>query len=149
MASFIPHNNQSSVPEGKDIIDCDDDFYPSLSLSDFRKFMRVDDTVSLDRIIEQMHMAIMMINHDISGWRSQQTAATLAVIGTDKLRAYRMAVYNRTKALIIENYRDIDTTGDGHAKADAMESRIDTYLQRSREMQRIVIASSRTTIKLV
>lgn len=149
MATFIPHDNQTSVPADKDSIVPFDAFYPTLSLTHFRKVMRVDDTVSHDRIIEQMQAAMMTIANDASAWREQQTAQKLEQISTEKATAYRMAVYNRTKAFIIENYRDIDTTNDGHAKAESMESRIDTYLQRSREMQRILVSKPRTTIKLV
>ncbi len=149
MATFIPHDNQSSIPADKDSVVPFDAFYPALSLSHFRKVMRVDDTVSHDRIIEQMQSAILTIAYDIARWRSKQTVNQLSDLDDAKTTAYRMAVYNRTKALIIENYRDIDTTNDGHAKAESMESRIDSYLQRSREMQRMLTATPRSTIKLV
>ncbi len=149
MATFIPHHNQSDVPDDINDIQPFDDFYPALSLSEFRRVMRVDDTVSHDRAIEQMRMAMMMIAKDIADWRSQQTATELLALGDEKIHAYRMTVFNRTKALIIENYRDIDTTKDGHERGEAMGERIDTYLQRSREMQSILTAKPRTTIFLV
>ncbi len=152
MATFIPHDNQSAVPDDLDTIAATDDFYPSLSLTRYRQVMRVDDTVTHERAIESIESAIMTICEDVTQWRDKQTVASLSDLSTprsDKEKLWEKAVFHRAKALSIEKYRDIDTTNDGHAKAEAMEERIDTYLQRSREFQRLLIDKPRTTIRRI
>lgn len=146
MATYIPKHNQSSVPPEQDIFVPHDNFYPSLSLSDFRNYMRIDDAVSNSRAKEYIRMAVVLITNDIMPWRKEQYPPLDDI---EKVQAWRWAVYHKAKALILENYRDIDTTNDGHNKADALEAIIDSHLQRSREMQQILTNNSRTTIELI
>ncbi len=149
MNTFIPKHHKSDVPEHLDRVAYADSFFPALSVTEFRTTMQQDDTVSNERIIEQIKAGMMMIAGDVTDWRSQQTASSINELGEVKKDAWRMAVFNRAKALIIENYRDIDTTKSGHNRADAMQPSINSYLQRSREMQSILTSSPRTVIKLV
>ncbi|MBS9781220.1 MAG: head completion/stabilization protein [Gammaproteobacteria bacterium] len=151
MSSFIPH---SKAPKPTDnhtdngMINNSDDFYPAIILSDFRQVMRVDDSVTDSRAVQQIKTAVYMITADIVQWR-ESARLNKRTLTIDQAELYKMAVYNKAKALIIENYRDIDTTKSGHNRADGMETRIDTYLARSRECQRLLTDKPRTTITLI
>ena len=87
------------------------------------------------------------ITDELQPWRAQQTTATLAA-GRDTAR-YLQAVWQRAKAYELEQYRDIDTTDSGSRRAEGIESRIDTALQRSREALRSLMGRGRATIVLI
>lgn len=146
MSSYIPHQ-QPTDPAVDDNIANTDAFYPAVSLADFRRTMRVDDIATDARVAEQIRTAMLMINGEIAFWRAQQTATELS---DEQAKAYyRIALYHRAKAYIIEQYRDVDTTKSGHDEASALETRINVYLQRSREALRMLINVGRMTVVLI
>ena len=143
-SAFIPH--RPGTDPQHDAIDRPDDFYPALTVSDWKARMRVDDNVSAMRSHEILTTALYMVHEELGGWRIKQTASALT--GT-KITHYRQAIYQRAKAYELEQYRDIDTTASGGERAEGLESRIDTALQRSREHLRALIGKGRATITLI
>ncbi|CAM3041254.1 head completion/stabilization protein [Dichelobacter nodosus] len=146
-SAYIPHNNPPAVPVS-DTISNRDYFYPDFSLADYRREMRNDDTVSDERLAEHFAVAIVMINALIADWKAQQFGISHLPAGT-ATTLYKTAVYRRVKTYLLEQYRDIDTTSDGHAKADAYERRIAYEQQREREAIRLLTGRKRTTAVLV
>lgn len=146
MSVVIPHGPGNPKPN-EDLIAPPDDFYPPLSVAEWKLRMRVDDNVSPARSAEILNCATLDITDELKPWRAKQTATTLAT-GRDTKR-YRQAVWQLAKAYELEQYRDIDTTDSGSRRADGLESRIDTALQRSREALRSLMGRGRATIVLI
>lgn len=143
-SAFIPH--RAGTDPQHDTIARPDDFYPQLRVSDWKARVRVDDNVSAKRSHEILTTALYMIHGELAAWRGKQTAPALT--DTQAIH-YRSAVYQRAKAYELEQYRDIDSTDAGARRAEGLESRIDTALQRSREHLRALIQKNRATIRLI
>ena len=147
MSAFIPSDKPAPHPVS-DIVTNPDAFYPDFSLSEFRREMRNDKTVTDERLAEHFEVAIIMINALIQDWRTQQLGIERLPVGT-QTTLYKTAVYRRVKTYILEQYRDIDTTGDGHDRADKYDQRIAYEQQREREAVRLLIGKNRTTAVLI
>ncbi|MEM8594742.1 MAG: head completion/stabilization protein [Pseudomonadota bacterium] len=133
-----------------------DGFFPDLSVHDFSRDMRLDIPDDNKRIAA-LKSAMYKVNEDLAPLkRPDEPSATLTshitndVYTSDRLNhLYFMAVFNLAKALLIENYRDIDTHRQGHEKSDQMEPRALDYQQRSRENVRQLLGKPRMTVELV
>lgn len=111
-------------------------FWPVIVLADLRRAMRLDGQVTTDRLMSRTIEAVAHVNDQLLLWRQVQVDAgylTLAEIHADpvngesvKVWRYKNAVWSLTKALLIEGYRDIDTTSKGDDHAQALSTQIDT-----------------------
>jgi hypothetical protein len=111
-------------------------FWPVIRVAELRRAMRLDGQVTTDRLISRAIEAVAHINDQLSAWRQLQISAGyhyLEQIPADtingesvKVWRYKNAVWTLTKALLIENYRDIDTTSQGEKHAEALSTQIDT-----------------------
>lgn len=113
------------------------DFWPVIYLADLRKAKKLDGQVTTDRLMACTIQAVRHINNQLSQWRINQSVvlnyASLADVPAEQINdesakvwSYRDAVYSLAKALLIEGYRDIDTTRDGEKHAAALSTQIDT-----------------------
>lgn len=143
-SAFIPH--RPGIDLTHDTLERPDDFYPPLSVSDWKTRMRVDDNVSAARSHDILTTAMHMVHEELTQWRGVQKQPALDGV---QIVYYRQAVYQRAKAHELEQYRDIDTSEAGSRRAEGLESRIDTALQRSREHLRRLMGKHRATIKLI
>lgn len=143
---FIPHHAADDIAIA-DTITNPDRYFPDVRLADFRRSMRVDDIASDARTAWQITTAMLFVNAETESWRARQTADVLPP--GSATACYRLAIYHRAKAYLIEQYRDVDTTKSGHDRAEEMEIRIKVYLQRSREALRQLIGTPRMTVELL
>lgn len=112
------------------------DFWPVIYLADLRKAKKLDGQVTTDRLMACAIQAVRHINNQLATWRAAQQVAGFAALQnvpaeeindeSERVWSYRDAVYSLTKALLIEGYRDIDTTRDGEKHAAALSTQIDT-----------------------
>ncbi|EKN6057521.1 TPA: head completion/stabilization protein [Yersinia enterocolitica] len=126
--------HQTSPPEGPDVTITSAAFWPEISLNHMRKVMRLDGNVTTERLKEAVIEAISNTNGQLRAWRSEQEAAgvmTLEDVEAEevagesiRVQRYRRAVYCHAKANLTERYRDMDTTGDGNKRADALDPQI-------------------------
>ncbi|HEK6320505.1 TPA: head completion/stabilization protein [Yersinia enterocolitica] len=124
----------TSPPEGPDFTITSAAFWPEISLNHMRKVMRLDGNVTAERLKEAVIEAISNTNGQLRAWRSEQEAAgvmRLEDVESEKVagesmrvQRYRRAVYSHAKANLTERYRDMDTTGDGNKRADALDPQI-------------------------
>lgn len=142
MNHFLANNQQMQADE---LIYQTSPHLSAISLNNFLTSMRIDDNVSTARSLRQLKSAVYAINEDISSFVNGLDKA----ITPKQQHIYEDAIYNRAKAGILENYRDIETTRKGDAVADKMELRIDDYLQKSREAVRLLTHKSRMTVELI
>ena len=124
-------------------------FWPVISLAELRR----------DRLMSRTVEAVAHVNDQLFLWRQVQIDAgyeSLAEIpaspvnGTSvKVWRYKNAVYSLTKALLIEGYRDIDTTSKGEDHAAALSTQIDTLWRDVRWSIRDIQDESRGLAELV
>lgn len=139
--TFIPYDTQTTTAgEAEDQVS-NNGFFPALSLSAFRASMRVDDTVSTARAMHQLSLAMYSVNTELADWQQQYIndgILSLDEISTSEYETKRLtalyndAVYNETKARILENYQDIDTTKSGEQNAERLAPRIHDYYKKCR-----------------
>lgn len=108
-----------------------DGFFPDISMPAMRDAMRLDSTVTNERLRPALVDAILTTNRLLRGWQvEQQTAgvATLADVPAPRIDGesqyvafYRRAVYSFAKADMFEAYRDYDTTAGALTDKKNME----------------------------
>ena len=134
-------------------------FWPAISLPDLRETVRLDGTVTTDRLKHAAIDAIISVNRDLAQWRSARESdghATLAAVPAEPingesvhLHSYRRAVYAMTRANLLERYTDYSATGDGVKAADAKEVSSDDLYRDARFAIRDIIGTTHTTVELI
>lgn len=147
------------TPDAEDITVPNLPFFPDVTTNQFRELMRVDQTVPQPRIERYLVTAMAYVNGELFDYQVTKTGEGFASLsdvpqdtyGSTKIleHEYRMAVYNKAKAELVENYRDFDSTRSGHDRADEMETRVDEYLGTCREHIRKILSVPRSTVELI
>ncbi|MDA8455247.1 head completion/stabilization protein [Acidovorax sp. GBBC 3334] len=123
-----------------------DGFFPAINCENLRKDLRLDGTVTPERLRLAVTDAMISTNAELATWRAVQLDAgrtTLADVPaynlgqeSHKLHLYRKAIYCHVQAQLAESYRDMSTLPEGANKADrvytATEVRTDGHLQQLR-----------------
>lgn len=91
-----------------------DGFFPDIDLSALRDAMRLDGTVTAERLRHAARDALLTVNDELAAWRARQRAAgaaTLADVPAPRIDGesahvarYRRAVYHLTHADVTEKY---------------------------------------------
>ncbi len=110
-------------------------FWPDVDLEDLRTSVRLTDNLPLARLRHLALEAMARVNDELRRWQEEKQAdgyLSLDQIPCDCLAGepvlvsrYRRAVYCTTRALIVESYRDIDTTREGEKHAEALALQAD------------------------
>lgn len=135
------------------------DWYPPIELADARTILRVDGTITDDRMVECLMVAMSTVEDDLDCWQQQQVAlgrATLADVpskafnGTSRLvLLYRHAVYCSAQAELIERYRNFDATAaSNHRVADDCTT-VDDYRRYVRFAVRDILGRPRSDVELL
>lgn len=135
------------------------EFFPDILVEAFRDAMRVDGTVTNARCQHALEAAVSDANDQLSAWVQEQIASGSTHITGVPIQPwqragyhqqlYLRAVYCLAKADLIERYRDYDTTGKGHQKADALAPADDDYRRNAAWALSDVRAQGRTTVELI
>lgn len=154
MTGFVANSPATTEPDIQN-----NSFSPDISLSDFRAVMRLDQSITADRIRHALINAINDTNGELKSWKAEQTTAghtTLADVPADqidgksiKVQLYIRAVYNAAKAELVERYRDFDSTLNGSQRAEEMDETIDQYRRQAIIAIRDLIDRPRSTIELI
>jgi len=113
---FIAPQKATGTP---DIIP-NNSFWPDVDLAKFRSVMRVDGTVTPERLRQVVLTAMAEVNAELYPWRERQELAghnSLADVPAEKLAGesvrlhhYVNAVWCWTRAVLNERYQDFDAT---------------------------------------
>lgn len=113
------------------------DFWPVIDLNQMRATMRIDATVTPERLHHTAIEAVAYVNDQLapllrtaqaSGISSLAAPADPVINGESiRIHRYRRAVYCYTKALLLESYADYDATGKSAARADAKQEQAEDY----------------------
>ncbi len=140
-----------------------DGFWPDIDREKLRRDIRLDGTVTTERLRVALEAAIWSINAEMQDWQAEQIAAghaTLADVPAVQLGGqsvkhmqYLRAIYYHVQSQLAEAYRDIDTLPQGAGKEprvlSAIEVRIDSYNQQLRWAIADLRGTSRTIVELL
>ena len=130
MNGFVPNVGNDSN-DTTDIVISNDGWYPNIQSKDFRETMRVGKSIVNQQLAFAVEQAIPKVNKDLLAYR-----ATRIIFAEKSIRygaktldeiLYITAVYNLSKSILTNQYRDYDSTKTGHEEADLAEGKIDTY----------------------
>lgn len=135
------------------------DWYPSIDPTVARQVMRVDGTVTAERLVESLQMAMSTVEDQLDAWQQQQVElgrAKLAdvpskTIGTETrlVLCYRRAVYAEAQADLAEHYANFDSTATGKARGLDMEPTVDDYRRHVRYAIRDILGRPRGDAELI
>ncbi|MBB1625173.1 head completion/stabilization protein [Achromobacter sp. UMC71] len=154
--SFIA--NQPAPVAANDTI-TNDGFWPDVKVSAARKTLRLDGTVTDERVRHALIAAIIEVARDVTAWRLLRQAegfATLSAVPGPKVdgasvaeHSYLRAVYAYTKADLVERMADFDLTGAGQKKAEWLDATPDEQRRNAAWAIAALVGRSRCTVDLV
>lgn len=127
-----------------------DGFFPDIDRERMREELRLDGTVTIERLAPAIEAAMWAVNAELREWQAEQLSqghATLAAVPAPtmgagdqaesvKLKQYRRAIYFHVQAQLAEAYRDMSTLPQGAGRearvTSAIEIRIDGFNQQLR-----------------
>lgn len=134
-------------------------FWPEIDPEHARKAMKLDGSVSNERLRAALVAAAADVVSQCLAWQSTQLAAgysELAAVPAPsidgeslKLHHFRRAVYALATASLTERLRSIDTTRAGIQAAGVLEEPIDTLMRDARHALNDLRGLPRATIELI
>ncbi|MCU5773080.1 head completion/stabilization protein [Erwiniaceae bacterium BAC15a-03b] len=110
-------------------------FWPDLDLADFRSAMRTDGTVTTGRLRQAVLTAISEVNAELFDFKARQLVLGFLRLAdvpaeeldgeSQRLQQYRRAVWCWTRANLNERYQDVDATGAGAKRGEALDDATD------------------------
>jgi len=135
------------------------EFWPDIDLAKLREAMRLDGTVTNERLEHAVINAALQTNSDLKDWRIGQQ-----ILGFDGLeqvpaeqingqsiylQLYLRAVYCLTKANLIERYSDFDSTTKGLKAGEVLGDSVDDLRRDARFAIRDILGESHVTVELI
>jgi len=123
-------------------------WWPDLDLELARKVVRLNGTVTNDRLREALQNAAYSVNDELQAWSLTQRDANPENLPSGReTDLYLRAVHFYVKAELAERYRDFDTTGAGDRRADDQEAIADSARRNMRWAIRDLLGLPRMTIE--
>lgn len=136
-----------------------DGWFPDLSIAWIRATVRIDGTITEDRLRDAGRYAIADINRNLAKYKAGSVAAgkgSLAAVSSDEIDGenrlellYRRAVACALKAELIERFRDFDTTDAGLRRAEDLDASIGEQRRNSTWAVRDILGLSHSVIELI
>lgn len=136
-----------------------DGFFPDIALTDARRIVRIDGTITPERLRHALAESAAGVNDELAAWKLQQISGghlhlekvpASRIDGESVLASrYLRAVFCLAKANLTERYRDYDSTSDGNKRADESETTIDDLRRDARWAISDILGKSRTTVDLI
>lgn len=149
----VPPANHEESP-----IDCGP-FLPAIEPADARERMRLDGTVTPERLRTALIEAALSVHDELAGWINDQVAAGYATLADVPAREidgdsahvlrFHRAVRCLAAANLAERYRNFDATADGHQRADALDTTVDDLRRDARWAISDILGRGRTTVELI
>ena len=136
-----------------------DGFWPDIDADQLRASLRLDGTVSNDRLEQAAVNAMLSVNRELANLQAEYQAegyATLAAVPAAELQGlsglihlYRRAIYCTAGAELAERYRTFDATAAGNQRADDLTPSIDEYRRNARYAIRDLLGVTHSTVELI
>lgn len=160
MNSFIATANPATDTQRRDRATLTNDgWFPDIDVLDLRESMRLDGTVTDERLCPATLEAMASINAELASWQTAQRAAGHADLASvpaptvngesTHLLRYRRAVYHLARADLTEQYRAYDTTKSGSQRAEELEATISESRRNARWAVNAIRGIARSTIELI
>lgn len=143
----------------EDTIITNGNFWPDINLSKVRDTVRLDGTVTDDRLQHATIAAIIDINRDLKPFRDKQLTAGYARLQdvpaeqvaevSELVSLYLRAVYCRLKANLMERYADYDSTAKGLNNASEQNETITDLYRDARFAVRDILGTTHVTVDLI
>lgn len=134
-----------------------DGWWPEIDVVDLRKSTRIDHAVTPERLRQAVVSTLCTVMDDAAAWQAAHVAAGITSLGdvpaarvagtSVKVISYRTAVYAGVQALLLEQYRDIDTTLAGDRKAESLPDRTGQAWRAMRSAVRDMMDRPRWTVE--
>lgn len=135
------------------------EFWPEIDGQKLRAAMRIDSSVTDDRLEVATVNAMIEANRELADYRTARQAeghATLGDVPAEKIKdesqllhLYRRIVYCRALAELIERYRSYDATNSGAQKVTEEETSPDQLRRDARWALRNILGESHNTVELL
>ncbi|MGI2144462.1 head completion/stabilization protein [Shewanella frigidimarina] len=135
------------------------EFWPDIDLAKLRDAMRLDGTVTNERLEHSAINAVLQVNIDLKMWRLKQQSsgnANLDQVPAEQingqsiyLQLYLRAVYCVAKANLIERYSDFDSTAKGLKAGEVLSDSVDDLRRDARFAIRDMLGESHVTVELI
>ena len=136
-----------------------DGFFPDIPLDTARQTLRLDGTVTDERLRFALVGALLEASNSLAAWKAAQRARghdQLADVpaelldGVSRLQhAYIRAVYSLAKADLIERMTDYDTTAAGQKRAEWLTEASDDHRRNARFAIADVTGAPRAVVELI
>lgn len=136
-----------------------DPFWPAIELDQVRARLRIDSSVTTEKLKAAVIAAAITVNQELAGYRFAQATsgyATLAAVPgllvdgvSERAHLYLRAIDAATAAEVAERYRSYDSTAKGDKEAEAQTPTIDDYRRDQRWAIRDFLGLARTTVELI
>jgi hypothetical protein len=135
-----------------------DGFFPDIDLQRLRGAVRLDGTVTTDRLRKAVVEAVISVNDELASWKARQQLAGVATLGqlepkidgeAIQLHRYLTAIYSTVKADLNEKFRNFDATKSGVDEADKLLEMVEDERRAARWAIRDFLGQPRTTVELI
>ncbi|AJC66893.1 head completion/stabilization protein [Dickeya zeae] len=134
---------QKRVSDSGDVPEIDDgtatvnagEFWPVIVLRDLRLAARITGGITTTRLMHVTTEAVVHVTDQLASWQQTQQAAGYVALAdvparqvngeSIKVYRFRRAVYAIARALLLEGYRDVDTTAKGDKATDTFDNQCD------------------------
>lgn len=134
-------------------------FWPDIEPDVLRQTMRLDGTVTNERLEHAVINAALQANSDLKNWRIGNQLLgfdSLVQVPAEQingqsiyLQLYLRAVYCLTKANLIERYSDFDSTAKGLKAGEELTDSITDLRRDARFAIRDILGESHVTVELI
>lgn len=135
------------------------EFWPEIDGQKMRAAMRIDTSVTDDRLEVAAVNAMIEANRELAGYRAKRQVegyATLADVPGELIKGesqwlhlYRRVIYCGALAELIERYKSYDATNSGSQKVTEEESSPDQLRRDARKALRTILGISHATVELL
>ncbi|GAB7259287.1 head completion/stabilization protein [Dickeya ananatis] len=111
------------------------EFWPVIVLRDLRLADRITGGITTTRLMHVTTEAVVHVTDQLASWQQTQQATGYAALAdvparqvngeSIKVYRFRRAVYAIARALLLEGYRDVDTTAKGDKATDTFDNQCD------------------------
>jgi hypothetical protein len=134
-------------------------FWPPIIPPEIRAAQRIDGGITPERLHDALVESVANVTGQLSDWRAAREAegkTTLDDVPAETIdqvsileHRYRRAVGCMAKAIVLERYRDYDSSNQGDKKADATDPAIDDLRRDAAWAIRDIQGLARTTVELI
>lgn len=145
----------AAAPSG---IVTNDGFFPDIDLERLRGAVRLDGTVTDQRLREAVVTAVIGLNDEFAAWKAAKQLDGVTSLSqlepkidgeSRQLALYRAAVHRTVRADLSEKYRGFDSTKSGRDQVEYVDQVADDERGAARRAVRAFLGLTNTTVELI